>query len=458
MSLQSSPSKRIKAGSNFLQILLIVGLIVLGVAGFLLVKLYERERPQVTLLTDITRIGISREVSIVVTDAKSGISEMEITMKQGANKTKLYGKKFPKHSLFFNAGPHRIEEVVMIAPRELGFDDGRAEIIIEVKDHSWSGWMEGNTASVSYSTMIDTQPPAVSVIYSSRYIKPGGSGVVVYKVNEAVIGHGVTINDIFYPGFQLENRVEGMFVSYIGIPFNTEKIETAMVSAADNAGNEGKSVFGVILRKVVYEKDRINLSDAFFKQKLPEFSQYYPEMSGTDVEQYLYVNNTVRQDNAGKITEICRKSVAEKHWKGTFKRLPRSSRRAGFAEFRSYYYQDENIDQQYHLGIDLASVRHATVTAANDGLVVFADYMGIYGNTVILDHGQGIFSLYSHLSQVSAQVGDSYEKGATLGLTGTTGMAGGDHLHFAMLINGVFVNPIEWWDASWLNLNIESHL
>ena len=131
---------------------------------------------------------------------------------------------------------------------------------------------------------------------------------------------------------------------------------------------------------------------------------------------------------------------------------------AGFAEHRTYYYNNEEIDKQVHLGIDLASTKRAEVHAANRGKVVFADYLGIYGNTVILDHGQGIFSLYSHLSEIGAAVDELKDKGAVIGLSGTTGMAGGDHLHFSMIVNGIFVSPLEWWDQQWLQLNIDDIL
>lgn len=131
---------------------------------------------------------------------------------------------------------------------------------------------------------------------------------------------------------------------------------------------------------------------------------------------------------------------------------------AGFAEYRTYYYNNDEIDKQVHLGIDLASTKRAEVKAANRGNVAFADYLGIYGNTIILDHGQGIFSLYSHLSEIGVAVGELKEKGATIGLSGTSGMAGGDHLHFSILVNGIFVTPVEWWDQQWLQLNIDDIL
>ena len=155
---------------------------------------------------------------------------------------------------------------------------------------------------------------------------------------------------------------------------------------------------------------------------------------------------------------MCGKSRPERLWEGRFQRMARSSRRAGFAEYRTYYYSGKEVDHQVHLGIDLASTRKADVKAANSGVVVYAAYLGIYGEMVIIDHGLGVFSLYSHLSQINAAVGDAVTKETVLALSGTSGMAGGDHLHFSVLVNGVFVDPLEWWDKQWLNLNILNFL
>jgi murein DD-endopeptidase MepM/ murein hydrolase activator NlpD len=105
--------------------------------------------------------------------------------------------------------------------------------------------------------------------------------------------------------------------------------------------------------------------------------------------------------------------------------------------------------------MDIASTQRAEVRAASSGLVAFAGYLGIYGNLVLLDHGQGVFSLYSHLSQMNVSAGESVDQKTVVGLTGTTGMAGGDHLHFSILVNGVFVTPKEWWDQNWINVTIE---
>jgi murein DD-endopeptidase MepM/ murein hydrolase activator NlpD len=82
--------------------------------------------------------------------------------------------------------------------------------------------------------------------------------------------------------------------------------------------------------------------------------------------------------------------------------------------------------------------------------VLFAEELGIYGNTVIIDHGMGVQSLYAHLSSIAVTAGAMVDKEQVLGRSGMTGMAGGDHLHFTMLVNGRMVNPVEWWDSHWI--------
>jgi murein DD-endopeptidase MepM/ murein hydrolase activator NlpD len=113
-------------------------------------------------------------------------------------------------------------------------------------------------------------------------------------------------------------------------------------------------------------------------------------------------------------------------------------------------YKGKEIDQQVHLGFDLAVTSAVAVVAANDGKVVHASPLGIYGNCVIIDHGLGVQSLYAHLSSFDVKVGDTVTKGQPIGRSGMTGLAGGDHLHFTMLVNGNAVNAVEWWDKKWM--------
>jgi murein DD-endopeptidase MepM/ murein hydrolase activator NlpD len=123
---------------------------------------------------------------------------------------------------------------------------------------------------------------------------------------------------------------------------------------------------------------------------------------------------------------------------------------SAFADFRTYVYGGKEVDRQVHLGFDLAKTANAPVLAANDGKVLYANDLGIYGNCVILDHGMGVQSLYGHLSAFDVHEGQDVKKGQTLGKSGQTGLAGGDHLHFSMMVDGRFVNATEWWDPHWV--------
>jgi murein DD-endopeptidase MepM/ murein hydrolase activator NlpD len=123
---------------------------------------------------------------------------------------------------------------------------------------------------------------------------------------------------------------------------------------------------------------------------------------------------------------------------------------SAFADRRTYLHEGREVDRQDHLGFDLASLRGAAVPASNAGVVLLADYFGIYGNTVVLDHGHGLMTLYAHLSAVDTAAGQTVERGQSIGRTGQTGLAGGDHLHFTVLLHGYPVTPVEWWDAKWI--------
>jgi murein DD-endopeptidase MepM/ murein hydrolase activator NlpD len=422
--------------------LLFAGIVIVLTAAFII--LFERERPEIALPDDISLLGPNSTVHFTVTDGRSGIREITLLLKQGEKSTAIYNKSFQRQNILFSGGPEQLEDTVTVNIKSLAYHDGPAELEIISQDFSWWNWQAGNEARAHYPVIIDTKPPRVTIIYSPRYISPGGSGIVVYRTDEESASHGVFINGSFHPGFPVTQPADGRFVSYIGLPYELNKFDQAQVVAKDRAGNEGQAPFVMILKKTRFVQDKIHLSQNFLTLKLPEFSQIYPDLQGDQVEQYLYINNTVRQDNGRTIREVCSAPQSHQLWHGRFTRMGRSSKRAGYADQRTYYFEGKEIDQQVHLGIDLASTRRAPIKAANQGKVVFAEYLGIYGNTVILDHGQGVFSLYAHLSQIDVTLDNI--------------MAGGDHLHFSMMVNGVFVNPVEWWDEQWLKINILEQL
>jgi murein DD-endopeptidase MepM/ murein hydrolase activator NlpD len=200
-----------------------------------------------------------------------------------------------------------------------------------------------------------------------------------------------------------------------------------------------------------WRHDRLNLPENFLRRVAADFKVANP---GDPLNAYLEVNREMRKANHEKLRQICSQSQPQPLWTGGFQRYLGKSM-ARFGDRRSYIYQGRVVDQQVHLGEDLASLVHSPVPATNNGVVVLAEPLGIYGETVVVDHGLGVFSQYSHLSQIDVKVGEEVKKGAVLGKTGITGLAGGDHLHFSMLLQGEFVDPLEWWDAHWLKDQVE---
>ncbi|MFH2124819.1 MAG: M23 family metallopeptidase [Pseudomonadota bacterium] len=440
---------------NLLQpflLLLIVAFLAAVVLGSL--TLFERETPVITMDEIPDFIGANTSLDLTIADTKSGIRSINMTIIQGVQKKEVLHTDYPRQGYLGEVGPAEIKEKQLIDIKTLGLKDGPAEIILEVRDYSLWGLFQGNLARIAKNITIDTKAPKINLLHATRYLKQGGAGIVIYQTTEDALQHGVQINGNFHPGFPLNDGRERTYIAYIALPHDAAAIVDPKITAEDLAGNTAAIGFPSTYKKANQKHDDINISDGFLSTKIPEFEEHYPEMKGDMTEKYLYTNRDLRDINNKKIHDLCQKSSPERFWKKTFQRMP-GSPRAAFADHRTYFYNGQPIDEQTHLGVDIASTQRADVRAAEAGKVVFTGYNGIYGEMVILDHGQGIFSLYSHLSQINVTIDSQVDQNTVLGLTGTTGMAGGDHLHFSMLINGIFVNPVEWWDPHWIAVTID---
>jgi len=436
----------------FFAAVLTAALLAGGFAAFLL---FEFEKPTLALGKQLKYLGGIIELPLHATDKKSGISSLTITLTQGETSAVLLQRHFARKAWFKTAGPQILDEKVLIDAQKAGIKQGEAELVISVRDFSLNGFFKGNETVQRIGVIMDTVPPKVALQYGQRVLQPGRTGLAVYTVNEQAERQGVLIDDVFFPGYPTGKK--DTYVAYFALPWNAQAPARTRVVAYDEAGNEGSVAFPAVFKNLPEKHDTINLSEAFFQKKIPEFEQHYPEMQGNLLEKYLYVNNQIRKSNAQTIAKVCANPEPRQLWTDRFLRMPGAGR-AGYADQRTYMYNGQAVDYQTHLGVDIASVANAEIRAANRGKVVFAGYLGIYGNVVIIDHGQGVASLYSHLSSIDTSVGTMVEKDQPIAHSGATGMAGGDHLHFSMLIQGIFVSPIEWWDQHWINVNIKSAL
>ncbi|MDR1489946.1 MAG: M23 family metallopeptidase [Desulfovibrio sp.] len=325
------------------------------------------------------------------------------------------------------------------------------ELEISAGDRSFGRFGFGNKTRIVVPLRLDLDKPRITVKPGVIRVRRGGSACVVYAVSKDVKQTGVKLGEHFFPAFRQEN---GDYFCLFAFPYYTElKDYNPQLAAWDKAGNYTLQNLGVNAMPAQFKTDTIVIRQNFLDSKALEFETLVPgQMNG--LERFLAVNGPIRRANAARLVELGKNTTPEFLWRNSFLRLPRAAMRANFAERRTYFWEDKKIDEQTHLGLDLASVKQADVPAANFGTVVFAGYLGIYGNMVVIDHGTSLQSLYSHLSEIRVQAGDSVKKGDIIGKTGSTGMAGGDHLHFGILIAGVEVNPQEWLDDHWIKDNI----
>ncbi len=438
-----------------MQIGLIIGLVViLSVVWFLSVRL-EGGGPKIKMEPSFSSIGMSKKLSIAVSDAKSGVRNVSIGLLKDKREKVLFEKSFASAG-FLSIG--RVKEeafTVFIEPKKLGMGDGKALLRLAAHDFSWRGWWHGNRTYIEKEVMIDTKPPKVNVLSKAHYLSQGGTGLVIYRTSEPCPVSGVIVGDNFFPGYPGFFKDKEIMISFFALGHQQGPGTQIFIQAADAAENSTKAGFSYRIKKRRFRKDTINISDRFLNWKMPEFERDIPnDPKATLIDQFLHVNRQLREANFKKILEIGKNTEKILNWHGAFLRLPNSKRMAGFADHREYRYKGKLIDRQFHLGIDLASLAQSPIPAANSGKVVFADELGIYGQTVIIDHGFGLFSMYSHLSRVNIQKGVKVSKGDIIGQTGRTGLAGGDHLHFSILVHNTFVYPVEWWDASWIKNNI----
>ena len=309
-----------------------------------------------------------------------------------------------------------------------------------------------NKTSSSIKLTYDTQAPTLMTLKGSLSLQQGGSGVVLYEVGEVPRETGVMLDDLLFRAFEFEPN---KYLSFYAHPYNVEADEfRPRVYAVDDAGNARKIRPGSRTASYGYRSELIELSDSFLEDVK---GKMMPSSPRAPLDVFLEINNQVRQENYERISRICQTTEPKKLWQGAFLRN-QGATKAGFADDRTYQYNSEVVSRQVHLGIDIAGVNNTEILAANHGKAIFVGEIGIYGNVVILDHGYGLHSLYGHLSQAHVRQGDYVRKGDLIAASGDSGLVFGDHLHFEMRVNGVPVNPIEWFDEVWVKNNIELFL
>lgn len=415
-------------------------LAVVSVGLYLMFK--DTLPPEVVLTPAQGPVNTQGKITLAARDEGSGVREMTVTAVQSGKSVQLLSKTY---------SPPVPTASETFPIKEANLREGNFTLRVMVRDGSYYMLGQGAATHQEASFALDNRPPRISIASTAHNVKRGGTGCVAYTVSKKAVHSGVYVGDLFFPGFE---QPDGQYVCLFAFPESVQpKDFRAKLVARDQAGNEDAKIIQVHTLPRTFVADKVNIPDSFLAQKFAEFRHFYPEETDP-LKMYLKVNSEVRQQNAQTLLAIGNRTAGKPLWTGAFLRLPNSAQRSGFGDQRTYLYNGEKIDHQVHLGVDLASLERAPVPAANTGDVVFAAYIGIYGNAVVIDHGLGLQSLYSHLSQIDVREGERVNKGQVIGRTGVSGLAGGDHLHFGIMLSGVPVTPLEWWDPHWIEDNV----
>ncbi len=330
--------------------------------------------------------------------------------------------------------------------------DGKAKITITAVSNDF----RGKSTSVSFDVDVMTEPPRVSADGDQHYINQGGSEMVTFTPGGAWTEAGVKIGDNTFRSFPLPGH-PGQYFSLFAFSWQLGPDTPVYVYAANPAGTIARAEFTHKIFPKKFRASTIPLETMNLERVVNQIDPNN-QVKGDLVQRFVQINSQMRKQNNKVLADLRLQSEQNFLWSGAFLPMVDSTVESRFADDRTYTWQGKKVDEQTHLGFDLAKLAHSPVPASNDGRVVFAENLGIYGNCVVVDHGFGLQTVYAHLSEFLVKKGDLVKKGQTLAKTGATGLAGGDHLHFTMLIDGVQVNPVEWWDPHWVKDRILAHM
>jgi len=446
-------AKRNRGRGGLIFLLLLIGAAV-GIGYIYTAPEFEREKPMIESVDQLfwdrkspIRIQLSdnvglRSYKLILSDGKKAvlIGQGQI---EGNFKEHTLLVKYPKKS------------------KVLDHKSKHFSLKIVAKDNSMWNMFEGNSASKTIDIKIDTKRPDINVIANSRMINRGGSALVIFQAeDENLDSLYIMVNKHkFKPQ---PYKKEGYYAALIAWPLTDEGFDAKIV-ATDLAGNRRETHISFYHGNPKYKVSKIHATDKFIEGKITDLASSDPEYANIDnkLEKLKAINEVMRLKNEALIHKLS-KHVSDElidSWKiKKFYPLKNGKKVASYGDHRYYYYNDKDnvVSESYHVGYDLASTKMADIVSSNPGKVVFADENGIYGNMPMIDHGLGLFTLYGHCSQLLVKEGDEVKAGQVIAKTGMTGLALGDHLHFGIVIQGIEVRPIEWFDQKWITKFIDN--
>ena len=429
-----------RAATGILLLVVVVGLILL---------LTFSATPVITIPDSLKVIGQATPVTVTIS-APHGIRQAKAYIEQNGSRYLVaqvaqttrrirWQHDAANLTLQFTAG-------VKSAPQ---LKDGSARLIVDATSNDF----RGTTAEATRDVTVATHPVTVSVDSEQHYLYLGMADLVSYNVSGYATASGVRVGDETFRGWPMPGGKPGQF-SLFAFGWNVPLSTVPEVYAVGPGGDQVKGAMVYQFPKKEQPKYRardLQIDDKFMQKVVNELD---PNGSGDMVERFVRINSEMRKANNQTLFNLRANTEPKFLWSQPFQQQPNTKVEANFADVRTYIYHGKKIDEQTHLGYDLSSTQHVGVQASNDGRVIYAAPLGIYGNCIVVDHGYGLQTIYGHLSELDVHEGDIVKRGQLMGKSGMTGMAGGDHIHFSMQLDGVQIDPKEWWDAHWIKDHI----
>ena len=444
-----------------MRFLLALVAVLLLAAGGVFVYAGRMPGPSIEISKPDKVVGASTPLEVKVEAPGAAFETLEIALEQNGKQFPLYTQADPRGAQIRQDGADRV-----VISRDIGkqavpeLASGNARLIVNASRKVIYGIRTvQSTAAKDFRVRLER--PRVSVMSTHHFVNHGGAEVVVYRATPEDVASGVVVGDVEYPGYPASGvTLDGVKiadpavrVAFFALLYDQDVKTPIRLFARDEAGNTARADFDFRVFPKPFKRSKIPLDDRFLDRVVPAILEGTTEIKpeGNNLAKFLAINGELRRKNNDKIASFAAQSKPELLWRGmVFHPFTNTAVESAFADQRTYIYNGKEVDQQVHLGFDLASFTGTPIVAANRGVVAFADELGIYGNCVIIDHGMGVQSLYAHLSSIDVKAGQTVEKEQQVGRSGMTGLAGGDHLHFTMLVNGKMVNPVEWWDSHWI--------
>ncbi len=416
--------------------------VILVIFGFIW---FSGAETKLKLPKPVTAIGQSNEILVEV-DAPHGVKAFSATVEQNGQSAVVYQDKTKTKqrvgAYTFSAGQKQASFL----------KEGTARLVMRASSND----LRGATGELAQDVQVVLRPPTISADGLQHYINQGGAELVTLELGGNWTDAGVHVANYSAGSFAMPGQPDSSNHRFSLFPFPWDvSPDTSPVAFARNgAGSEVTASFWTKVFPKKFRRSTIVVTDKNLQKVVGELD---PNGTGSLLDRFVRLNRDMRRANAQTIYELRSNTEHKILWSGPF--IPvKGARESFFADQRSYIYNGKTFDEQVHLGYDLAQTMNSPVKSANSGKVIYADRLGLYGNCVIIDHGYSLQSLYGHMSRILVNVGDRIGKEQQIGISGATGMAFGDHVHFSMMIAGTQVDPKEWWDEHWIHDRILSKI